>query len=345
MKGKWLKIFASTLLGVFTLCGCSDDANAVPQAEPVYDMLGFVKGADVSWVTEMENNGVKFYDANGTERECMWLMRSLGVNSIRLRVWVNPAGGWNNKQDVLVKAWRAKNLGFRVMVDFHYSDTWADPGSQTVPAAWAGYDLEQMKQAVGDYTKDVLQALKDNGVDVEWVQVGNETTTGMLWPLGQASNDNFSNFTALLNAGYDAVKSVYADAKVVVHLDGGDRLGKYTWLFDGIKSEGAKYDVIGMSLYPEEATWQKQVDDCLSNIRTVADRYGKEVMICEIGMPWDSENAEATITRAVDGCRQIDKCLGVFLWEPESYNGWNGYTKGAFDSTGKPTGVFNAFKN
>jgi len=326
------------------VCACGDDDSTTPQTEPTYDMTGFAKGADVSWVTEMENSGVKFYDANGTERECMWLMRSLGVNSIRLRVWVNPADGWNNKQDVVAKAWRAHNLGMRIMIDFHYSDTWADPGSQTTPTAWADYDLEQMKTAVSDHTKDVLQALKDKGVDVEWVQVGNETRTGMLWPLGQVSNSDFSNFAALVNAGYDAVKSVYADAKVIVHLDGGDNLSRYTWMFNGLKAEGANYDVIGMSLYPEEDTWQTQVDACLSNIKTLSEQYGKEIMVCEIGMPWDSENAEATITRAVEGCKAIDKSLGVFLWEPECYNSWNGYTKGAFDSTGKPTGVFNAFK-
>lgn len=344
MKKNLLNTLAAALFGVMTVCACSDDANAAPQTEPTYNMTGFAKGADVSWVTQMENKGVKFYDTGGTERECMWLMRSLGVNSIRLRVWVNPSDGWCNKQDVLIKAWRAHNLGMRLMIDFHYSDSWADPGQQTIPAEWAGYDLEQLKTAVSTHTKDVLQALRDKGIDVEWVQVGNETTTGMLWPIGQASNGNFSNFAQLVNAGYDAVKSVYNDAKVIVHLDGGDKLERYTWLFDGINAEGAKYDVIGMSLYPENDAWETQVDNCLANIKTVSERYGKDIMVCEIGMPWNSEHAEAAITKTVEGGKAISTCLGVFLWEPECYNGWNGYTKGAFDSTGKPTSVFNAFK-
>lgn len=344
MRRKMFNILAATLFGVMTVCACSDNDNATPQTEPTYDMTGFAKGADVSWVTEMENSGVKFYDAAGTERECMWLMRSLGMNSIRLRVWVNPEDGWCNKQDVLAKAWRAHNLGFRLMIDFHYSDTWADPGQQTIPAEWADYDLEQMKTAVSNHTKDVLQALKDKGIDVEWVQVGNETTTGMLWEVGRASSGNFGNFAQLVNAGYDAVKSVYSDAKVIVHLDGGDNLNKYTWMFNGLESEGAKYDIIGMSLYPEDDNYESLVSSCLSNISTLSAKYGKELMVCEVGMNRDSEYAEAAVTSLVEGCKAISSCLGVFYWEPECYNSWNSYAKGAFSDAGKPMPVLNAFK-
>ena len=138
-------------------------------------MSGFAKGADVSWLTEMEQDGVKFYNQNGKAEECMWLLRDLGTNAIRLRVWVNPEGGWCGKDDVIAKASRAQALGYRLMIDFHYSDTWADPGNQKVPAAWQGYTYEQMKQAVANHTKDVLSALKEREVtNVEWVQVGNE---------------------------------------------------------------------------------------------------------------------------------------------------------------------------
>lgn len=345
MNKKWFKIFAIAFLCIAGVCSCSDDDATTPQTEPTYDMTGFAKGADVSWVTEMENNGVKFYDANGTERECMWLMRSLGMNSIRLRVWVNPTDGWCNKQDVLVKAWRAHNLGMRLMIDFHYSDSWADPGQQTIPAEWTDYDIEQMKTAVSEHTKDVLQTLKDNGIDVEWVQVGNETRTGMLWEVGRVKNNDFSNFAQLINAGYDAVKSVYSDAKVIVHLDSGDNLSRYTWMFSGLQSEGAKYDIIGMSLYPEDDNWQTLVNSCLSNISTLSSTYGKEVMICEVGMGRDDEHAEEAVTALVEGCKAISTCLGVFYWEPECYNSWNGYGKGAFSDEGKPMPVLNAFAN
>jgi arabinogalactan endo-1,4-beta-galactosidase len=243
----------------------------------------FAKGADVSWLTEMEKDGVKFYNQNGKATECMKLLREEGTNSIRLRVWVNPEGGWCGKDDVIAKAWRAQQLGFRLMIDFHYSDTWADPGNQKVPAAWQGYTAEQMKQAVADHTKDVLTALKDRGVtNVEWVQVGNETRDGMLFNsdeavTGQVSK-NAANFAAYVNAGYDAVKAVYPQAKVIVHVDEGNNLGRYTWLFGELKKKSGKWDVIGMSLYPEDNNWQDLTTNCLNNIKTLSEQYNCHVI-------------------------------------------------------------------
>ena len=326
----------------------NDDA-ATPEQEKKYDMTGFAKGADVSWLTELESNGTLFYDANGKPQECMALLRDLGMNSIRLRVWVNPDGGWCGKDDVVAKAWRAHKLGMRLMIDFHYSDTWADPGKQYVPAAWKDYTFEQMKQAVADHTRDVLTALKERNIDVEWVQVGNETSDGMLWNdadgadalavTGRASK-NMANFAAYVNAGYNAVKAVYPDAKVIVHLDKGNKLSQYTWMFDGLKQHGAKWDVIGMSLYPDwitDKTWQQVSDDCLANMQTLSTKYGCNVILSEIGMVWNSENAAPFLKKMVDGCKALSICEGVFYWEPETYGNLNGYDKGAFDDSGKPT--------
>ena len=345
MKKSFLKPLLLAALAFVTLSSCSDDHDTIPQKEPTYDMTGFAKGADVSWLTQMQASGKKFYNSNGTEQDCMSLLRDLGVNSIRLRVWVDPADGWCNKKDLLTKAWHAKNLGERIMVDFHYSDSWADPGKQNIPAAWNDFkdDLDKMKAAVAEHTTDVLKYLKDNGIDVEWIQIGNETRTGMLWPLGLASDNNFSNYAALNNAGYDAAKAVYPNAQCIIHIDQGNDLGGFTWMFDGLKAAGAKWDVIGMSLYPEDNNWQELTDDCLANISTLATRYNKKVMICEIGMPWDSENAAAMMQKMVDGCKAKTECLGIFYWEPECYGGWNDYNKGAFDSNGKPTDALNAF--
>ncbi len=338
-------LLASALLFSVTGTSCSNDDSATPEKEKTYDMTGFVKGADVSWLTEMESDGKTFKSANGKTQECLSLLRDLGMNSVRLRVWVNPEDGWCGKNDVIAKAWRAQQLGMRVMIDFHYSDSWADPGQQDVPAAWKNYTFEQMKQAIADHTTEVLTALKDRGVDVEWVQVGNETTNGMLWNdddnsvTGKAS-DNMANFAAYVNAGYDAAKAVYPQAKVIVHLDKGNNLAQYTWMFNGLKQNGGKWDVIGMSLYPDGITdksWSEVTDDCLNNIKTLSDTYNCDVIISEIGMVWDSENAASFLKKMVDGCKAISTCEGVFYWEPECYNNWKGYDKGAFDSNGKPT--------
>lgn len=348
MIGKAL-LLASTLMFSITGTSCSNDDAVTPEQEKKYDMTGFAKGADVSWLTELESNGALFYDANGKPQECMALLRDLGMNSIRLRVWVNPDGGWCGKDDVVAKAWRAHKLGMRLMIDFHYSDTWADPGKQYVPAAWKDYTFEQIKQAVADHTRDVLTALKERNIDVEWVQVGNETSDGMLWNdadgadalavTGRASK-NMANFAAYVNAGYDAVKAVYPDAKVIVHLDKGNKLSQYTWMFDGLKQHGAKWDVIGMSLYPDwitDQTWQQVSDDCLANMQTLATKYGCNVILSEIGMVWNSENAAPFLKKMVDGCKALSICEGVFYWEPETYGNLNGYDKGAFDDSGKPT--------
>lgn len=338
-------MLASTLLFSMTSMSCSDNHEPTPETEKTYDMTGFAKGADVSWLTELESNGTKFYNANGKSQECMALLRDLGMNSIRLRVWVNPSDGWCGKDDVVAKAWRAQQLGMRLMIDFHYSDTWADPGKQNVPEAWKNYTFEEMKQAVTNHTKEVLTALKERNVSVEWVQVGNETTDGMLWNdddvtvTGRASK-NMANFAAYVTAGYDAVKTVYPNAKVIVHLDKGNNLGRYTSIFDGLKNNGGKWDVIGMSLYPDwvtDQTWEQVAENCLNNISTLSARYGCDVILSEVGMVWNSENAAPFLKKVVDGCKAISACEGVFYWEPETYNNLNDYDKGAFDNSGKPT--------
>lgn len=307
---------------------------------------GFVKGADISWVTQMESAGLKFYNSTGTQTECMALMKSLGMNTVRLRVWVNPSPSWNNAADVVAKAVRAKNLGLRIMIDFHYSDSWADPGKQTKPAAWATQDFATLKTSVATHTTDVLTQLKNNGVTPEWVQVGNETNNGMLWPDGKASV-SMSNFAQLINAGYDAVKAVFATAKVIVHISNGYDNSLFRWMFDGLTANSAKYDVIGMSLYPSAANWASYNTQILTNMNDMVTRYGKEVMVVEVGMSWDNATVcNSFLTDLITKTASVtgSKGLGVLYWEPEAYNNWQGYTLGAFDNSGKPTAALGAFQ-
>ncbi len=304
----------------------------------------FAKGADVSWVTQMEKARVKFYDAAGRETECMQLMRNLGMDAIRLRVWVNPADGWCNKADLLTKARRAHELGMRLMVDFHYSDVWADPGHQTKPAAWEGLTFDELKAAVAAHTADVLTALKASDITPEWVQVGNETGNGMIWPDGKAS-ENMAQYAALNNAGYDAVKAIFPETPVIVHLQGGQDKELYRRLFDGLKTYGGKWDIIGMSLYPPANNWESELDACIANIREVTGRYGCDVMICETGMPWDQAAvSKAFFSALFDRTESLGNVLGIFYWEPESHNNWNNYRLGAFDNSGAPTEALDAFK-
>ena len=340
------KIVVLSLVFFATLsCKKSKDSGA-GIIQPVPLPANFVKGADISWVTQMETAGIKFYNSSGTPTECMALMKSLGMNTVRLRVWVNPSPAWNNAADVVAKAVRAKNLGLRIMIDFHYSDTWADPGNQTKPAAWATQDLATLKTSLATHTIDVLTQLKNSGVTPEWVQVGNETNNGMLWPDGKASV-SMSNFAQLVNAGYDAVKSVFASAKVIVHISNGYDNSLFRWMFDGLTANSAKYDVIGMSLYPSASDWASYNTQCLANMNDMVTRYNKEVMVVEVGMSWDNATAANSFladiiskTAAVSG----NKGLGVLYWEPEAYNNWQGYTLGAFDNSGKPTAALSVFQ-
>jgi arabinogalactan endo-1,4-beta-galactosidase len=332
------------VLSIVLIIGCSkNSSNPGPPPEP----SNFAKGADVSWITEMESAGRKFYNSAGQEKECMELLKSLGMNTIRLRVWVNPSPSYNDMADVVVKAVRAKNLGMRIMIDFHYSDTWADPAHQTKPASWAGQDLAALKISLANHTTAVLTELKFANVTPEWVQVGNETNDGMLWPEGKAST-NMSNFVQLVNAGYDAVKAVFPTTKVVVHISNGFDNTLFRWIFDGLQANGGKYDVIGLSLYPTPANWQTLNTQALKNMNDMILRYNKEVMVVEVGMSWDSPaESGAFLSDLISKTKSVsqEKGLGVLYWEPQAYGGWNGYTLGAFDNGGKPTAALNAFAN
>ncbi len=338
-------LLALVFFPLLSVSSCGDGRdNPGPDPPPEVDTSYFAKGADVSWLTEMEAAGRRFYDADGVATECMTLLRGLGMNAIRLRVWVNPSDGWCNKTDLLVKARRAAELKMRIMIDFHYSDVWADPGHQTKPVAWADLSFSELCDAVGDHTTEVLTALKNWNITPEWIQVGNETGNGMLWPDGQASA-NMAQYAELNNAGYDAAKAIFPDSKVIVHLHGGQDNSLYRWLFNGLQSHGGRWDVIGMSLYPDKSNWLDHNNACIANVNDMISRYGCEVMICEVGMAWDEAvTARLFLSDLITRARAVSnrKCLGVFYWEPEAYS-WKSYGKGAFDAGGRPTVALDAF--
>ena len=308
----------------------------------------FWLGADISGTTGLEARGVQLKNAKGEPRENTALMKELGLNAVRLRVWVNPRDGFSGKDDVLVMAKRAKAHGMALMIDFHYSDWWADPGKQNIPAAWAEMDYEQMKLALADHTREVLQLLKDHDIDVRWVQVGNETTHGFLWPMGRAE-DNMAQYAGLTKAGYEAVKAVYPQADVIIHLDGGCDPQRFNFIFDGLKENGCPWDIIGLSVYPYwdqdaklETSWEGTVRDFTANIRALYAKYHTPLMVVETGVeakkPVEGKRIMAEIIRAskedCDG-----QCQGVFYWAPELEGH---YPLGAFDGH-KPTAIMEAF--
>jgi arabinogalactan endo-1,4-beta-galactosidase len=333
---KRLLVACLVLAGLFS---CNKDS--------VSQSGSFAKGGDVGWLSEMEAAGIKFRHKSGQEDDLFKILKGVGMNSIRLRVWVNPTDGWCNQADVVKQAQRATQAGMKVMIDFHYSDWWADPGKQNKPEAWKSLDQAGLLAAIDTHTRQVLTALKNAGVTPTWVQAGNETNDGMLWENGRASK-NMAAFSAMVNASYKAIKEVFPSAKVIVHISNGFDNSLFRWMFDGLKANNTNYDVIGMSLYPDPNNWFAANEQTNFNMKDMIARYGKEVMICEVGMPVDQ----------ADKCRQFiedlmkrvknlpdQKGLGVFYWEPECHNDWKGYKLGAFDNQGRPTVALDAFKN
>jgi len=329
----------------------------------------FTLGADISWCTEMEQKGQKVYNYLGEEREATALMKEMGLSGVRLRVWVDPKehGGWCGKEDVLKKALRAKELGMDVMVDFHYSDWWADPGKQNIPAAWAKHKYKQVLTDIAQHTTEVLQLLKDNGVEPRWVQVGNETSNGMLWPLGQITNGQWKDengkwtkgaqqYAGFVKAGYDAVKAVFPKALVIVHLDNGYDDVLYNNNLDALKENGAQWDIIGMSLYPfwtfkagYEGTVERLMGECIRNMNMLTKKYGTDVMIVETGYkvapgtPEVMEEGRRQLAELIRLCREktAGRCKGVFYWEPTCRP--STYELGAFGEDGRPTAIMRAF--
>ena len=338
----------------------------------------FWKGADIGWATEYDANGLKFYNNNGEQRECTALMKELGLDAVRFRVWVDPSkhGNWNSKEDLLVKARIARDLGMAIMVDFHYSDFWADPKKQNIPAAWSGKPYEEVKDLLAAHTEDVLEALKAEEIEPKWVQVGNETSNGFLWTvrgdqwgdpvpdsLGRVTilesvghlRNNPRQYAGLFSAGYDAVKKVFPKARVIVHLDNGFDRNLYDSNLDTLRKYGAKWDIVGMSLYPYwaidsglETNEDETITHGIENIGHIWEKYRTPVMIVETGFVVDESHPEVMekgrdwLARIIRESRATGHCEGVFYWEPECRPGQ--YKLGAFTSDGRPTVIMDGFR-
>ena len=316
--------------------------------QPAY-YAPFAQGADVSWLSEMEHDGMLFRNAAGEEADCFDVLQEIGCNAIRLRVWVNHATGWSNLPDMLGLAKRAHEAGMRLMVDIHYSDFFADPQRQTIPAYWQNLDLNELCIAVGGHTVEVLEALQREGIEPEWVQIGNETTNGMLWPIGALKDDNgWSRYARLSNAGYEAAKSVFPHITCIVHVDNAF-VPRVPW-FEKFKEVGGKWDLIGLSHYPftQDTLAPAEMNSlCAENIRQLWETFHTPVMLTEIGIAaWAPEEAEACIRDYRQKTDGLEGFVGVFYWEPQVYGqwrpaeyiplGWGSYPMGAFDENGQP---------
>lgn len=303
-----------------------------------------IKGADVSWVTEMEKSGVSFYNVQGIKKDCFVLMKELGFNTIRLRVWVNPKDGYCNLSDVVNKAKRAKAIGLKLLIDFHYSDSWADPGKQNMPEEWKGKTISELETYIYNHTFEVLSELKTNSIIPEFVQIGNETNDGMLWEVGRAST-NMDTFSKFIEAGYRATKKIDLSIGVIVHISNGYDKKLFNWMFDGLKKYKTRYDIIGMSLYPEAKNWLSLNQMTIENIIELNLKFNKPTLLCEIGFNYaDPENGKLFVEDLKNSIKKLPKsqAFGLMYWEPQAYK-WKNYSLGAFDPSGKPTKILDPF--
>jgi len=338
--------FRLILMSLLTLISFNYSNAQIPAA------YSFSKGGDVSWLPQMESTGYKFYDVDGAEKDCLQILKNKGMNTIRLRVWVNPsndrANGHCSAAETVLIAVRAKNLGMRIMIDFHYSDSWADPAKQTKPAAWTNHTFAELLNDVYNHTFDVLNALKTAGVTPEWVQIGNEIPGGMLWPEGRTSN--WSQLAQLLNKGYDATKAIDPAIKVVVHIDRGNENTRSRNFYDNAKTYNVKYDVIGLSYYPYwlNSDYTATIGALQTNLNDLASTYGKEVMIVEVGGDYTLvKNTYDMLVAVIAAVKNVPngKGIGVNYWEPEGEKSWSGYQLSAWQSNGKPSETLNAFSD
>jgi len=244
-----------------------------------------VMGADISSLIKSEDMGGVYAYEDGTEAEALEILSAHGMNYARIRVWVNSPDGYHGKEQILAIARRLKEQNMKLLVDFHYSDSWADPGQQYKPEAWKDLDFAGLKEAVYDHTYDICSSLKEQGTPADMVQVGNEINHGMLWPDGKS--DDWADLAALLKEGARAVKDSSPDTLVMLHIaEGGDNQ-QSRWWFDNVVEYEVPFDVIGISYY---GYWHGSLADLQNNLNDIALRYEKDIIVVETAYLFTQEN-------------------------------------------------------
>jgi arabinogalactan endo-1,4-beta-galactosidase len=260
-------------------------ALAVAGAAPAVEV-----GADLSWLPMDEDAGA-VYRLSGEPRDAVDLMVENGLTVVRLRLWHSPAEPWNGLASTLEFAERAASGGCEIMLDLHYSDTWADPAHQSKPGAWESVSFEALVDSVYAYTNAVVRRFRDSGVPLAYVQIGNEISNGLLWDDGRVGGDwdtpeQWAHLCGLLGAGAAAARdSLPEDARpqIVIHVDNGADNGLCRWFYDNLAATGLDYDVIGLSFYP---WWHGTMGELSANMTDISSRYGKPVMVVEAAYPW-----------------------------------------------------------
>ncbi len=340
MKRHRLLAFALAALLGATACG-SENKTVDRSKDTVSDIMtgetvsglpeDFIMGMDASCVPSLEASGVKYYDHGGEEKDVYAILAENGINYIRVRVWNDPFDGNGNGygggncdiENAVEIGKRATKQGMKLLVNFHYSDFWADPSKQMAPKAWQGMGIEEKTDALYEYTKDCLEKLKKAGVQVGMVQIGNETTGAM------CGEYDWKNITALMSAGSRAVRETCPDALVAIHFTNPERAGSYAEYGRRLSDYAVDYDVFASSYYP---FWHGSLENLNSVLTDIVGTYGKKVMIAETSYPYTSIDSDFHgntikdsgysvqgqadhIRTMIAAASDIDGCLGIYYWE------------------------------
>ena len=346
MKIRKLSALLAAMLFLTACAAPGQSSNTAPsQTQPAEKALhlpeDFILGMDASCVPSLENSGVKYYDHNGTEKDVYQILSENGINYIRVRIWNDPydangngyGGGNCDLANAIAIGQRATKYGLKLLVNFHYSDFWADPGKQAVPKAWKGLDIDAKSEALYTYTKDCLEQLVAAGVDIGMVQVGNETNGALCGENGSAP-DGWKNITQLMKAGSRAVREVCPDALVAIHFTNPERVGSYENYGKQLQEHRVDYDVFASSYYPY---WHGTLSNLTTELNKIADQYGKKVMVAETsyaystadtdyhgntvgsgsstGHPYTVQGQADQIRDVIQAVADMHSGIGVFYWE------------------------------
>ncbi len=276
------------ILSRFIFCRLLIVTIATTAAEAQTKNNSFIIGADISFLPQIEDHG-GIYKQDSLPEDLLQILKLHGFTYIRLKLWHTPADDYNNLHKILFMATRIKEKGFKFLLDFHYSDTWADPGHQQKPAAWQGLSFKALKDSVYWYTKKTIQALAVQGTIPDMVQIGNEINSGLLWNEGRVGgnyNSNWPNCAALINEGIRGVRESCEagdSVKIMIHYAGAANNAGNRWFFDNLLAHGVNFEIIGLSYY---SWWHGTLDQVRSNLNDLAQRYQKDIIIVETAYPW-----------------------------------------------------------
>ncbi len=330
-------LLAGAAAGAGVLALGAAPAQATPEAT-------FVKGADISWMPQMEANGYYWNNRSGQRQDLFTILKSYGVTAISLRTWVNPssspANGHCSIEETARMAARCRDAGLQVLLGYHYGDTWNSVGVQNPPRAWANMNYTQMLGAMRSYMTSSLNVIKAAGVTPGWVKIGNEQNSGICRPIGSVSKP--AQMTGLLNAAYDVSKQIFPTTPVMIHLAQPQKMDSIRNFMNAYRGNGGKYDIIGLSSYAAGSN----VAPIIGNMRTIQSTYGKPIMHVEFGGPVSrATQTRDALRQFISGTKSFGG-LGTFYWEPEGYSPFTGYDMTAWNSgTRRPTAALDGFLN